>query len=308
MKVLLLNGNGFIGSQVAKLLLDGGHQVDVFHRGKLVQSEKAGLRHLQGDRDADISILENGSWDCTVDFGALYPGRIARLAELGIDRWGHFVLISSTEVYSPPTRYGFSEADPLREMDHGSGINGGAYGFNKVLCEVGSEVFPEKTIVRPTYVIGRTDPTFRFNRWVARICEGGEIAIPQPSNLSFQAVDVRDVAEFVLGIVTDKVGGTFQLTAPFPPISFREALDVMCEFAPRECIFIELPVSELERLGITEIEMPLWPGWSKDHSEEAGDPNQAVSVGFRPRPFRDTASWLVGGYFEGKTIVLPERP
>jgi nucleoside-diphosphate-sugar epimerase len=191
----------------------------------------------------------------------------------------------------------------LRESDHGSGIDGGTYGYGKVLCEYESRIFPQRTIIRPTYVIGRTDPTSRFNRWIARICEGGDIALPYPSDLPFQAVDVRDVALFLAMVISETIVGTFQLTAPFPPISFMEALTAVSSFSPRGCRFIEISEGDMTASGLTDVEMPLWPGWNADHSEEAGDPIRAITAGFSPRPFKETISWLVSGFLEGTTTV-----
>jgi len=303
MKVLILNGNGFIGSQLAECLLTAGHQVDVYHRSPVQNIDRDGLRHIAGDRDSDFSALGGQSWDCTFDLGALNPSRVTTLAENGITQWGHYVLISSTEVYEPPTRYGFKESSILRQSDRAFGNQLGNYGYRKMLCEFESAIFPLRTIIRPTYVIGRSDPTSRFNRWVARICDGGDVVIPNPSNLPFQAVDVRDVALFLASVATNSTEGVFQLTAPFPPINFVDALIAIRDYAGKGNVFVGRPISELMDSGARPSDLPLWPGWNERQSEESGDPSLAMSVGFTPRPFEESIAWLVDGYYEGSTFI-----
>ena len=299
MRVLLLNGNGFIGSQLADVLLTAGHQVDVFHRSNVGRAAGADLRHIVGDRNSDLSALNNQHWDCTVDFGALQPGQVSKLAQGDLNRWGHYVLVSSTEVYEPPTRYAFNELASLRQSDQNGENPLGSYGYRKVLCESESQIFPLRTIVRPTYVIGRSDPTSRFNQWVQRICEADEVLIPRPSNLPFQVVDVRDVVNFLTKVISDSTEGTYQLTSPFPPINFLDALQMIRDLAPRKCSFVEIQISDLMRLGLGASEMPLWPGWNEPYSEESGDPSFAISVGFNPRPIEQSISWLVDGFLAG---------
>jgi 2'-hydroxyisoflavone reductase len=299
MKILILNGNGFIGSEVADCLHTAGHQVDVFHRSNVAKTAGDDVHHIIGDRNIDLSALSDQHWDCTIDFGALQPGQVSRLAQDGLDKWGHYVLVSSTEVYEPPTSYGFNEFASLRQSDQKVGNPLGSYGYRKALCELEAQIFPLRTIIRPTYVIGRSDPTSRFNRWVQRICDGGKVLIPRPSNLPFQAVDVRDVANFVTKVVGDSTAGIYQLTAPFPPISFIDALKTIRDLAPRKCIFMEISISDLVRLGTGPFDMPLWPGWNEPYSEESGDPSLAISVGFHPRAIEESISWLVDGFLAG---------
>src|SRR5580658_1437159 len=52
MKVLLIGGSGFIGPHVACQLLDQGHQVAVFHRGKAKAALPESALQILGDRQA----------------------------------------------------------------------------------------------------------------------------------------------------------------------------------------------------------------------------------------------------------------
>ncbi len=46
MKILVIGGTGFIGSQVAKLLAEKGNDVTLFHRG----NTKSDYKEILGDR------------------------------------------------------------------------------------------------------------------------------------------------------------------------------------------------------------------------------------------------------------------
>ena len=49
-KVFVLGGTGFVGSQVVRSLLLGGHEVVVFHRGQTHADLPPAVRTLHGDR------------------------------------------------------------------------------------------------------------------------------------------------------------------------------------------------------------------------------------------------------------------
>jgi nucleoside-diphosphate-sugar epimerase len=51
MRMLLIGGSGFIGPHVVRALLDRGHEVAVFHRGKAAVSFPSDVRTIVGDRN-----------------------------------------------------------------------------------------------------------------------------------------------------------------------------------------------------------------------------------------------------------------
>ncbi|MVO98258.1 NAD-dependent epimerase/dehydratase family protein [Paenibacillus lutrae] len=57
MKILLIGGTQFIGPYVVKNLLESGHEVIVFHRGK-INNLHSNVKHILGDRNNLINYLE----------------------------------------------------------------------------------------------------------------------------------------------------------------------------------------------------------------------------------------------------------
>jgi nucleoside-diphosphate-sugar epimerase len=117
MKVLLIGGSGFIGPFTVKVLLDGGHQVTVFHRGKTKVAEGAaeilGNRQFLQDHQSDFRRQQ---FDVVVDF-VLSSGRQAQqLMDTFRGLAGGVIALSSMDVYRAwGVFYGF-EPGGLQEL------------------------------------------------------------------------------------------------------------------------------------------------------------------------------------------------
>jgi nucleoside-diphosphate-sugar epimerase len=100
MRVLLIGGNGFIGTPVARQLHAAGHQVALLHRAKPVLEE--GISHIRGDRNqlgCSRDQLKQFGPDVIVDF-ILSSGEQAReLMEVARGVTGRVVALSSGDVY-----------------------------------------------------------------------------------------------------------------------------------------------------------------------------------------------------------------
>ena len=62
---------------MAEAALAAGHDVTLLHRSPT--DELPGATHLLADRNGDLSVLENRSWDATIDVCAYVPGQVAAL-------------------------------------------------------------------------------------------------------------------------------------------------------------------------------------------------------------------------------------
>ena len=74
------------------------HEVTLFNRGtnKEVFPE---VEQLIGDRNGDVSSLENRKWDVVVDTCGFSPHHIRNVGEVLKDNIEHYIFISSLSVY-----------------------------------------------------------------------------------------------------------------------------------------------------------------------------------------------------------------
>ena len=182
MRSLIIGGTAFVGRHIAQAAADRGHELTLFHRGKTGTDLFPQATHLSGDRDNDLSALSAGAWDATIDVCAYFPRQVRSLAAALRGRGGRYVFISSVSAYSPSVPPGYDESAPLADVGDpdAAEVTDANYGGLKVACEhAGTELFgPETTIIRPTYVIGPYDRSFRFTWWVDRIARGGTVLAP----------------------------------------------------------------------------------------------------------------------------------
>ena len=51
MKILIMGGTGFVGPRVVELLVEEGHEVAIFHRGRTDADLPVGVEHILGERE-----------------------------------------------------------------------------------------------------------------------------------------------------------------------------------------------------------------------------------------------------------------
>jgi 2'-hydroxyisoflavone reductase len=319
MRILMIGGTRFIGRHVVEQALDRGHDVTVFHRGRTgadLFRDQDRVRLLTGDRDSDLSPLAEGEWDATVDTCAYVPRQVQQLADALGGRGGHYLLVSSVSAYRSPERAGYSEESPLAELDDPTveEVTGQTYGGLKVLCERAAvdRFGPSTLVVRPTYVVGPDDYTWRFPWWVARLAAGGEVLAPGPADAPAQVIDVRDMAAWMVGLLERQESGAFHAVSPAPPFSWRQQLEAIRDaVAPPGTVLTWVDGHFLLDQGIDDGSLPLWSAGDPDVLMMAADPAKAFGTGLTPRPLadtvRDTWAWVQSATPPTAPGISPER-
>ncbi len=233
MRILVVGGTRFVGRHLVEQARSRGHEVTLFHRGRTGMDLFPGVEHRVGDRDTDLSALADGRWDATVDTCAYVPRQVHGLADALGGRGGRHLLVSSVSVYAPPAGPGIDEDAPLLELDDPATevVTAETYGGLKVLCEraAGERHGPTTLLVRPSYVVGPHDHTWRFPWWLDRFARGGDVVVPGPRDAPAQLVDARDLGEWMVKLLEDGRAGAYHAAAP--AFTWRDQIETVAAAA-----------------------------------------------------------------------------
>lgn len=231
LRILILGGTGFIGPWMAEFAVARGHHVTLFNRG---QREKYlgttdGTKTLYGNRDPNLysqtkvvegkevdddtspkglSELAGKKWDAVIDNSGFVPRIVKASAELLAPNVGQYLFISTLSVYADNSKPGLDESDTLSTIDDPTNeAVGKNYGALKALCEQAAETaMPGRvTNIRPGYIVGPRDATDRLTYWPVRASRGGEVLVPGNPADAVQFIDVRDLADFTIRCVENKI-------------------------------------------------------------------------------------------------------
>lgn len=214
MKVLLIGGNRFLGHELALRLVAGGHAVTTFNRGTREDALGPRVERLRGDRTGpDFErLLAGRRFDAAVDFAAFDGADGRRAAELLAGRVGHYVAISSGQVYL--VRRGCPR--PARESDYaGPLIEEPEDAFDRGQWEYGvkkraledelARAFAERgfpaTRLRIPMVNGERDHFRRVERYLWRLIDGGPILLPGGGARVTRHVYSGSVVKAILALV-----------------------------------------------------------------------------------------------------------
>lgn len=207
MNVFVIGGTGFISSRLTQMLLDDGHHVTIFTRGRSEASFEGmeRLEHVHGDRSSPASLqsaLQGRTFDAAYDMIA-YDAEDSRVAVDALKgHVGRFIHCSTISVYmvSDDVTCPITEdQDDLPLMKHwprnpfGMDYGIGKRECEKVLWEAHDDGFPV-TALRPTFVCGPEDKTARDYFWIQRILDGKPLLVPGSGDHAFQQIYVDDAA------------------------------------------------------------------------------------------------------------------
>ncbi|HTQ08917.1 MAG TPA: NAD-dependent epimerase/dehydratase family protein [Fimbriimonadaceae bacterium] len=298
MKLLVIGGTRFLGRHIVESALSRGHELTLFHRG---QTNKGlfDVEEILGDRDGETDHLYGRTWDAVVDTCGYVPRVVEQSADTLAEAVGLYCFISTISVYRDGHPRMTEDAELLRfsEIPEKEEITGETYGPFKVLCEeaVANICGDEKTLlIRPGLIVGPHDPTDRFTYWIDRYGSDDEILIPERRGDLVQFVDVRDLADFTVRAVEDRLSGAYNATGPAERLTMGEFWDscrTNCGGHPREVVVSDEFVQENELHEWSDLPL-LLPAGDATLDVDCG---KAIAKGltFRPLPetIRDTADW-----------------
>ncbi len=290
MKLLVLGGTQFVGRHIAEQALARGHSVTTFHRGQTNRGLFPEAEEIFGDRDGGLGPLEGRKWDAVIDVNGYVPRLVrdsARLLASSVDRYLYISTLSVLADHGVPNQ---DESAPRAAFDSISTeeITGETYGPLKAACEavVEREVAGRAAIIRPGFIVGPWDHTGRFNYWLRRAGEGGELLAPGNPEAPVQFIDARDLAGFVLLATESKKTGTYHAVGPRETLTWNALFQECNRVTGKNTRVVWVSDEFLEARGIGPKELPMrFRGADGLARTNCG---KAIAEGLTFRPVRDT--------------------
>ena len=226
MKLLVLGGTQFVGRHLVEAALARGHAVTLFHRGKTNPGLFPRAEEILGDRDGGLAPLRGRTWDAVIDVNGYVP-RLVRDAVRAVGET-RYVYVSTLSVLADHSIPGQTESAPRAPFEglETEAITAETYGPLKAACEdVVEREAPEHVIVRPGFIVGPWDHTGRFNYWLRRAGEGGEVLAPGGPESPLQFIDARDLGAFLIHAVETRMGGIYHAVGPREPYTWGDLFE-----------------------------------------------------------------------------------
>ena len=307
MHVLVVGGNRFVGYELAWRLLAGGHRLTLFNRGSRSDPFGGRVERLRGDRTAGdfTRLLAGRRFDAVVDF-ALFRGEEAAEAVQALqDRVGHYVMISSGQVYlvreprPSPAREADYEGPPMAVPAAPADRDEWDYGMGKRAAEDtlarawASSRFPS-TRLRLPMVNGERDYHRRLEAYLWRLLDGGPLILPDGGERPLRHVYGAAVARAIASLRGRRatVGEAYNLAQDETPTA-RELLAIAAELLGAPPRFVSVPAAEIEAAGLEVAAVSPFSGrWMSFL-----DPGRArAELGFRHEPLREYLGRIVAAF------------
>lgn len=309
MNVLVLGGTQFVGRHIVAALLDAGHAVATFTRGKTNPDLFPRARKLTGDRNGDVSAIEEAvgrrpGFDACVDVSGYEVAQVERTLDVLADRVDRYVYISTVSVYKVPVESGFTEDAPIEETeDRYASLTPQTYGRLKAECErtVQSRMGTDRaTVFRLGLVNGPWDHTDRATYWSIRAGHGGEIFVPAAPDTPFQVIDARDIGRGAVRALENAVSGVYTMVND--PTTWNWWLEESARIAGASPTYVFVDDQEWiekEARSITDarvngaLPMYLPAAYGRQFWEASNGRARAAGFEFRPytETIADTVEW-----------------
>ena len=188
MRILIMGGTRFIGVSLTRLLVEQGHEVVLFNRGKK-PAPVEGLQQIHGDRTdaADLTTKLSGeTFDAIFDNNGRELSDTKPLADLFQDKVQHFVYMSSAGVYLKSDQMPHVEGDAVDPKSR----HKGKHETESYLAAQGIPF----TSIRPTYIYGPQNYNDLEAWFFDRIVRDRPIPIPGNGQHFTQFGHVKDLA------------------------------------------------------------------------------------------------------------------
>ncbi len=300
MKLLVLGGTRFVGRHAVQEAIGRGHDVTLFNRGVTAPDLFSGkATQVLGDRDQSLQSLESGTWDAVLDFCGYRPAQLRASCQFLKSRVGRYAFISTLSVYKA-TDQAVTEETPVLQMPAGrhesEELDNDIYGPLKALAEgeVRNAFSSSSLVLRIGLQVGPYDQADRFGSWLERIATRNAVLTPDDAG-SWQLIDARDTARFLIDAIENGLGGTFNVTGEVT--SRSEVLELARQSLNPNCSLIPVESQQLVSAGMEERDVMALSLRSRNRDGHlVASISKAKAAGLNPRPMSETISdtweWL----------------
>lgn len=269
MRVLVIGGTNFIGPPTVRRLVEAGHDVTVFHRGRTA-ADLPGVGSLRGDRrklEEYADELRRLAPDVVLDMVPMNERDARGLVAVFRGIVGRVVAVSSEDVYraydivrglhpGPPDPVPLAEDAPLRERLYPY-ERSEVEEYEKILMErvvMGEPDLPG-TVLRLPMVYGPGDYMRRMHPYLKRMGDGRPAILLEEGMASWRWTKgfVEDVAlAIVLAVTDDRATGRVYNVGESDPLPYGEWVREIGRAAGWSGEVVEVPADDMPaaiRLG-----------------------------------------------------------